>query len=227
MFTGIVEEIGVVRAAPSTRKGQLAIAARAVLQGTRPGDSICVNGACLTVTSLDGSSFCVDVMPETLRRTNLGALRAGDKVNLERPLAADGRMGGHFVQGHVDATGRVLSLTPEDGAVLARFQAPPEVMRYVVDKGFIAVDGVSLTVVEHDAASFTVSLVGYTREHTTLGTKRPGDLANLEIDIIAKYVERLHGGRGVEAAETPEAEPKTRITAEFLAEHGFVGGTAP
>jgi len=220
MFTGIVEEIGVVRA---IRPGQLAISARAVLQGTRPGDSICVNGACLTVTALDGGSFSVDVMPETLRRTNLGGLRAGDRVNLERPLAAGGRLGGHFVQGHVDATGRVLSLTPEEGAVLARFEAPPAVMRYIVDKGFIAVDGVSLTVVEHDATYFAVSLVAYTREHTTLGSRGVGDLVNLEVDTIAKYVERLHPGRGM-PGEAPEPAAKPGITTEFLAEHGFGGG---
>ncbi len=207
MFTGIVEEIGVVK---SMSEGQLTISAQKVLEGTKLGDSINVNGACLTVNKFDGSSFSVDVMAETLRRTNLGLLRLGDQVNLERPLGLGERMGGHLVQGHVDATGKVVSLVPEDEALLVRYAAPEAVMRYIVEKGFIAIDGVSLTVIDFDSTSFRVSLVAYTREHTILGSKRVGDLVNLEVDIIAKYVERLlgKGGRG--------------ITMDFLAEHGFL-----
>jgi riboflavin synthase len=208
MFTGIIEEVGTVRAA---RPGKLTIAASKVLEDTKKGDSIAINGACLTVTEISPDSFSVDVMPETLRRTNLGALRPGDGVNLERPLAVGGRMGGHFVQGHIDGTGKVLSAIREGEALLLRFEAPQDIMRYVVEKGFIAVDGVSLTVVEYDATSFKVSLVAYTIENTILGRRRPGDMVNLEVDIIAKYVERLKG----------EAGPV--ITPEFLAEHGFLG----
>lgn len=207
MFTGIVEEVGTVKSAPP---GKLIISAKKVLEDMRPGDSIAINGACLTVVELWGDSFSVDVMPETLRRTNLGALRPGDRVNLERPLAVGARMGGHFVQGHVDGTGRVLSATGENGALLLRFEAPQEIMRYVVEKGFIAVDGVSLTVVQCDSRSFKVSLVSYTIENTNLGGKKPGDAVNIEVDIIAKYVERL--GAGASSA----------ITEEFLAEHGFL-----
>jgi len=206
MFTGIVEEVGKVGAA---HPGQLTIAAQRVLEDTRPGDSIAVNGACLTVTQLSPDSFSVDVMPETLRRTNLGALRPGDLVNLERPLAVGGRFGGHFVQGHVDGVGRVRSVTPEREALLLKFEAVQEIMRYVVEKGFIAVDGVSLTVVECNSTSFGVSLVTYTLENTNLGVRSPGDMVNLEVDIIAKYVERLREGG-------------TGITKEFLAEHGFL-----
>ena len=206
MFTGIVEEMGKVRAA---RRGQLTVAAQKVLEDTKPGDSIAVNGVCLTVTGLLPGSFSVDVMPETLRRTNLGALRPGDGVNLERPLAVGGRFGGHFVQGHVDGVGRVLSVTPEKEALLLKFEATQEIMRYIVEKGFIAVDGVSLTVVECNSTSFTVSLVTFTLENTTLGGRRPGDMVNLEVDIIAKYVARLREGG-------------TGITMEFLAEHGFL-----
>ncbi|MDY6906649.1 MAG: riboflavin synthase [Chloroflexota bacterium] len=206
MFTGIIEEVGTVTTAP---QGRLAVAARRVLDGSVPGDSIAVNGACLTVVDISQGGFAVDVMPETLRRTNLGLLRPGDGVNLERALAVGGRMGGHFVQGHVDGTGRVMSVSPEGEALVARFEAPPEVMGYVVSKGFIAVDGVSLTVVECSSHYFTVSLVGYTLGNTTLGGKRAGDVVNLEVDIIAKYVERLHGGG-------------SRVTMEFLAEHGFL-----
>ncbi|MCK5653625.1 MAG: riboflavin synthase [Dehalococcoidia bacterium] len=206
MFTGIVEEIGTVRAA---RPGQLLIAAQKVLEDTRPGDSVAVNGVCLTATALAPDSFSVDVMPETLGRTNLGALRPGDGVNLERPLAVGGRFGGHFVQGHVDGVGRVVSVTPEKEALLLKFEALQEIMRYIVAKGFIAVDGVSLTVVECNSTSFTVSLVTFTLENTTLGGRRPGNMVNLEVDIIAKYV-------------APLREEATAITMEFLAEHGFL-----
>jgi riboflavin synthase len=207
MFSGIVEELGRVRAAG---KGQLTVAAQKVLDGTRPGDSIAVNGACLTVNAVGDRTFSVEVMPETLRRTNLGDLRPGDSVNLERALAVGGRLGGHFVQGHVDGTGRVVSLTPEGEAVLMKISASSEVMHYLVEKGFIAVDGVSLTIIERDATSFSVSLVTYTRHNTTLGDKRLGDLVNLEVDIIAKYVERL------------ASRDRPAITPKFLAEHGFM-----
>ena len=207
MFSGIVEEIGTVK---SVQPGKLVITARKVLEGTRPGDSIAVNGACLTVTNIVEDAFSVELMPETLRRTNLGILHPNDKVNLERALKANGRLGGHFVQGHVDGMGRILSLRPEEEAVLMRISVPPEIARYLVEKGFIAVDGVSLTIVECEATSFTVSLVSYTRQNTTLGSKLPGDLVNLEVDIIAKYVEQLSG------------KNKPGITREFLAQHGFL-----
>ena len=209
MFTGIVEEVGRLKA---TRPNQLSIAAQKVVEETKLGDSIAVNGACLTVTALDGGTFSVDIMPETLRRTNLGRLRPGDQVNLERALALGSRMGGHLVQGHVDGTGRVLSLTPENQARIVRYSAPPQLMRYIVPKGFIAVDGVSLTVIDCDATSFTVSLVAYTQQNTTLARNRPGDLVNLEIDIVAKYLE------GLREANNPG------ISIEFLAEHGFLAG---
>lgn len=207
MFTGIIEEVGKVRAAGG---GRFSFAAQTVLEGTRLGDSIAVNGACLTVIAIGEGSFTIEVMPETLRRTTLGHLRPGDPVNLERALAVGGRLGGHFVQGHVDATGKITSLAPEREAVLIKVSAPASVMRYVVEKGFIAVEGVSLTVVSRDADSFTVSLVGYTREHTNLRFKRPGDAVNLEADIIAKYVEQLAGPRR-----------PSGLTPEFLTEHGF------
>jgi len=206
MFTGIVEEAGSVTSAQS---GRLVIAADRVLQGMEPGSSISVNGVCLTVAEFDAGSFSVDVMAETLQRTNLGSLRVGDKVNLERPLALGGQLGGHLVQGHVDDTGRVVSISWDGLAMIFRFEASPEVMRYIVEKGFVAVDGVSLTVIDCDASSFRVSVVEYTRGHTTLGSRKVGDLVNLEVDIIAKYVERLAQPRGA------------GITLDFLREHGF------
>ncbi|MBM3143007.1 MAG: riboflavin synthase [Chloroflexi bacterium] len=208
MFTGIVEEIGIVRGISS---GRLTIEAKKVLEDTKPGGSMAINGACLTVTSISKDNFSVDVMPETIRRANLGRLHYGELVNLERAMSAEGRFGGHFVQGHVDDVGKVLSLQLEEEAVIARISAPAHLMPYMVNKGFIAVDGVSLTVIDCDDFSFSVSLVTYTREHTTLGNRKPGDIVNLEVDIIAKYVERLKQryNRGV-------------LTLDFLEEHGFL-----
>jgi len=213
MFSGIVEEVGTVRAL--RRRGAsavLTVAAQRGLTGTRVGDSLAINGACLTVTALDAGSFTVDLAPETLRRTNLGDLRPGSPVNLERALAVGDRLGGHFVQGHVDGAGRVAALLPQGDARLARFQAPPAVMLYVVPKGFIAVDGVSLTVVERDDASFTVSLVPHTLANTILGRYQVGDRVNLEADIISKYVERFMIDR---------ERGSTGLSLEFLAQHGF------
>jgi riboflavin synthase len=209
VFTGITEEVGkIAQAKPSS----LVITAGRVLRGMELGDSIAVNGACLTVTTFNSSSFVVGVMPETLGRTNLGGLRAGDEVNLERAVALGGKLGGHLVQGHIDDVGRVASVDREGGAIIMGFTAPLELMRYIVVKGFIAIDGVSLTVVTKDVSSFQVSIVDYTRENTTLGTRRVGDLVNLEVDIIAKYVAEL------------SQTHRPGLTREFLREHGFLAG---
>jgi len=209
MFTGITEEIGTVAAAAANR---LVINAGKVLQNTECGHSIAVNGVCLTVTAFDSRSFTVDLMPETLRRTNLGRLRPGSRVNLERALALGGQVGGHLVQGHVDDTGTVAALSPEGEALLASYAAPPEIMRYIVPRGFIAVDGVSLTVVAKDGGSFRVSLVDFTRRRTTLGSRRLGDMVNLEVDMIAKYVSQF--------MQTPAGG----VTSALLREHGFITG---
>ena len=190
MFTGIVEEVGRIQEVSPDR---LTIHGTTALEGLRIGDSIAVNGVCLTVVELQNGGIAVDIAPETLRLTNLGLLVPDDPVDLERPIAMGGRLDGHMVQGHVEATGRVLSLEREDNAVMISIEAPPEIMRYVVTKGFIAVDGISLTVVGPGPASFTVSVIPYTLEHTVLGFRKPGDVVNLETDIIARYVERLVG----------------------------------
>jgi riboflavin synthase len=207
MFTGIVEEIGKVK---GLGPGRLSIEANKVLEGTKPGDSISVSGACLTVTSIRNDGFDVEIMPETIRRTHIGRLQYGDKVNLERAVSADGRFGGHFVQGHVDDVGKVMSLKPEEGAFIARISAPPHLMPYIVIKGFIAVDGVSLTVTDCADISFSVSLVDFTRKHTTLGIIRQGDTVNLEVDIMAKYVEKL------------QQKDNRGVTLDFLEEQGFL-----
>lgn len=192
MFTGIIEEIGTVLAVDLTsRQEGIVIAARTVLDGARPGDSIAVNGACLTMTTCDEAHFTAGVVPETLRRTNLGNLSPHDTVNLERPLQLHSRLGGHFVQGHVEGVGRVISVTPDGNALAVRIEAPHELMRYIVEKGFIAVDGASLTVTGVDEQSFGVALVPYSQEHLAVGLQRVGYRANLEVDILAKYLEKL------------------------------------
>lgn len=192
MFTGIVEEVGIVR---SSGMDGLTIAARTVMPTLQVGGSVSVNGACLTVTVLKPDAFTVDVVPETRRRTNLGSLRPGDSVNLERPLRADGRMDGHIVQGHVDQTGTIAEVSADGEALLIRFDAPRQIMRYIVAKGFVAVDGVSLTVVHCDDDGFSVTVIPHTRDHTVFGSRTVGDAVNVEVDILAKYVERLTAGR--------------------------------
>lgn len=188
MFTGIVEEVGRVTEFAS---GRLTIAAAKVTEDMEIGGSITVNGACLTAVNRAGDSFSVDVVPETLRRTNLGELVEGDAVNLERPVRADGRLDGHVVQGHVDGTGTVVSVSQDGEALMVRVEAPPSVMRYLVEKGFVAVDGASLTIVHCDDNSFDVTLIPYTAANTVLGKRGVGDKVNIEVDILAKYTERL------------------------------------
>ena len=188
MFTGIIEEVGTILEAD---RGRLRIGCRAVLDGTQLGDSIAINGVDLTVTQLDGESLSFDCMPETYRRSNLGELRPGHPVNLERSLQPTSRLSGHIVRGVVEATGTLLSLTPEEDAVIASYSAPPDILRHTAVKGPVTIDGVSLTVIAKDRDSFAVSLVAFTQEHTNLTRKNPGDTVNLESDIIARYVDQL------------------------------------
>ena len=187
MFTGLVAGKGVVRA---VRGGRLEVETELAAE-LAPGDSIAVNGVCLTAVEGSNGSFAADVMPETLRRTSLEPLAEGDEVNLELPLRAGDRLGGHVIQGHVDGTGTVASVTDEGNSRVVRIQAPAELLRYVVEKGSIAVDGVSLTVSAVDDQAFDVSLIPETLERTTLGAAAPGRTVNLEVDVLAKYVEKL------------------------------------
>lgn len=192
MFTGIVEEVGTVA---SIRKGAhscvLTVNASKVLEDVHLGDSIATNGVCLTVTSFTPNSFSADVMHETLNRSSLGALRSGSPVNLERAMLADGRFGGHIVSGHIDGTGTIASVDADDNAVWYRIETAPQVLRYIVEKGSIAIDGISLTVAKVDATSFSVSIIPHTRAQTNLAKKGPGSIVNLENDCVGKYVERL------------------------------------
>lgn len=211
MFTGIVEEMGKISAIrQGAKSAQLTIQAKTVLEGTRIGDSIAVNGVCLTVTSLSASAFTADVMAESLRRSSLGDLSVGSPVNLERAMAADGRFGGHIVSGHIDGTGTISSFRREDNAVWVTVSTPANLLRYIVEKGSVAIDGVSLTVAAVTQRDFSVSLIPHTGAQTILLQKRVGEKVNLECDIIGKYVEKLL---------QPHREGS--ITMEFLAEHGF------
>lgn len=211
MFTGIVEEMGKISAIrQGAKSAQLTIQAKTVLEGTRIGDSIAVNGVCLTVTSLSASAFTADVMAESLRRSSLGDLSPGSPVNLERAMAADGRFGGHIVSGHIDGTGTISSFRREDNAVWVTVSTPANLLRYIVEKGSVAIDGVSLTVAAITERDFSVSLIPHTGAQTILLQKHVGEKVNLECDIIGKYVEKLL---------QPHREGS--ITMEFLAEHGF------
>ena len=217
MFTGIVEEVGTVEGIRrGSRSAVLALRARAVLEDLKLGDSVAVNGVCLTVVSLESGGFSADVMHETLSRSTLGELRPGSPVNLERAMAANGRFGGHMVAGHVDGTGEIARIARDGSALWYTIQAGPEVLHYVVEKGSIAVDGISLTVARVGAGDFSVSVIPHTARATVLGLRRAGDRVNLECDIIGKYVEKL-----LRPAPEPPAEGGG-ITLDFLARNGIL-----
>jgi riboflavin synthase len=218
MFTGIVEEIGTIRSIARLGKAMvLAIDARRIVQGINLGDSVAVNGVCLTVISFDPAGFLADVMPETFRATTLGTLIPHAKVNLERAMAANGRFGGHLVQGHVDSTGAIVSRTPEDNAVVFRIAPADRAdLRYIVAKGSITVDGISLTVVEVTESDFSISIIPHTLAETVLQDRKTGDRVNLETDILGRYVERFLSAR---FGDEPRAE---RLTKHFLTENGFL-----
>lgn len=218
MFTGIIEEKGKIRKVLSGKEsGSVEIKASVVLEGTKIGDSIAVNGVCLTVTSLKTDGFTADVMPETLRRTNLGKLSIGAEVNLERAMAAGGRFGGHIVSGHIDGTGVIKSLKPEGNAVWVSINAAPDILHLIVEKGSICIDGISLTVAYVDDKEFRVSIIPHTGSETTLLAKKAGDIVNLENDIVGKYIEKLIKPY----SSTQEPEKKSGLTMEMLSEYGF------
>lgn len=215
MFTGIIEEVGTLKGIQrGAASAVLTIEAHKVLEGTRVGDSIAVSGVCLTVTDLSPFGFAADAMPETLSRSTLGRLSPGSPVNLERALLPTTRMGGHIVSGHIDGEGIITDIARDDNAVLMSVSASPGLLRYIVEKGSVALDGVSLTVVSVDGKGFSVSLTPHTFAHTDLRDKRVGDPLNIECDIIGKYVERL-------LTLQEEATHPSGITVDFLAEHGF------
>lgn len=213
MFTGIIEETGALQ---EMRSGSLLIRASKVLEDVHLGDSIAVNGVCLTVTAFDKNSFQVDVMAETLRRSSLGSLKKGSRVNLERAMAANGRFGGHIVSGHIDDTGTVTSLKREGNAVWVTIECSSSLLRYIAEKGSITIDGISLTVAALTETGFQVSIIPHTGAETTLLEKRAGDVVNLETDLIAKYLERLMQPQKSEKEKTSKG-----IDLNFLIENGF------
>lgn len=218
MFTGIVEEIGTIL---SVKKGvkssALTISGDLIFEDMHIGDSIAVNGVCLTVTNKTKESFTADVMAETLRRSSLGSLKAGSKVNLERAMAANGRFGGHIVSGHIDGTGEIESFVREDNAVWVTVKTPVKLLKYIIEKGSIAIDGVSLTVAYVDNRCFKVSLIPHTAANTILLSKKAGDIVNLENDIVGKYIEKLMHFDG----QVEEDTKTTGISMDFLAKNGF------
>ena len=213
MFTGIVEAIGTTKRIQKTDAGyQMTFRAPSVVDGCRLGDSIAVNGTCLTVTELTSDAFSVCVAPETLSRTNLGSAEVGDGVNLERSLTPMSRMGGHFVQGHVDATGVLVALRPEKDSLWVTVRVDQALLRWIVPKGFIALDGISLTVIDVFENSFSIMLIDYTQKHAMLGGRRIGYRVNVEVDILAKYVEKMISLR---------FDADGVISQNFLSEHGY------
>lgn len=219
MFTGIIEEVGEIK---SIKKGvksaQLTIKGSVVTKDSKVGDSIAVNGVCLTATTISGNIFTVDVMAESMRRTSLGELKSGSRVNLERAMVANGRFGGHIVSGHIDGTGIINGFEREDNAVWVTVEAPGNILKYIIEKGSIAIDGISLTVAYVDDRCFKVSIIPHTADETTLLTKAPGDIVNLENDVIGKYVEKLLYNKDKE-----DNEPnKSGLDVSFLAEHGYL-----
>lgn len=216
MFTGIIEELGTIRGVSLTKDGgELQIAATTVLGGTKLGDSIAVNGTCLTVTKLEKDGFTAFVMAESLRRTNLGSLKRGSVVHLERAMAADGRFGGHMVTGHIDGQGTFLSQKPEGQAVVLTIGADPEILSGIVEKGSIAIDGTSLTVMDVGKDSFRVGIIPHTGGHTALLDRPKGYACNLETDVIGKYIQKF-------LAKNTETTPKkSTLTMDFLRENGF------
>ncbi len=212
MFTGIIGELGLVKGYKyGNKSGSLKVSAAEVLQGLDLGDSIAVNGVCLTVNKLGHDSFTADVMAETLNRTNLGTLKAGKRVNLERAMVLGSRIDGHLVSGHIDGLGEILAVRPDGNAKVIQVQTAPSITHYLVEKGSVAVDGISLTVVHVDQHSFSISIIPYTAIHTTLNYIQPGDPVNIEVDLLAKYVEKMLGNHKKEDG----------VNLEFLGRHGF------
>ena len=217
MFTGIIEEVGALERLAG---GEIAIRAEKVLEDVALGDSIAVNGICLTVTHFDAAHFTADVMPETVRRTSLAELKRGSRVNLERALTLRSRLGGHIVSGHIDGVGTLAAMQEEGNAILLTVRAGADILRYIVEKGSVALDGISLTVARVSAADFTVSLIPHTREITNLREKRSGSRLNIETDILGKYVEKLFPGvRTQGESDAPKSAGK--ITMDFLRQQGF------
>ena len=221
MFTGLIEEVGkVVKINMGSSSGTIDIQAKKVLDNSKIGDSIAVNGVCLTATKINGNVFTADVMAETFRRSSLGSLSSGSYVNLERAMSADGRFGGHIVSGHIDGTGNIIDIQAEENAIWYTISASTDLLKYIVEKGSVALDGISLTVAYVDSECFKVSIIPHTKAETILQYKKRGDIINIECDVVGKYVEKLLGYKD-NSKTGNNTSKKSNITMEFLAEHGF------
>lgn len=215
MFTGIIEEMGtVLSVTKSSAEAHIIISANKIFEDLKLGDSVAVNGVCLTASEIKGNTFKADVMNETFSRSSLAQLKSGSHVNLERAMAANGRFGGHIVAGHVDGTGIISDIKKDGNAVIYRITASPKITKYIIEKGSVAIDGISLTVTETDSESFKVSIIPHTIKETVLSEKKEGSIVNLENDVIGKYVEQLLSNK-------PEENKQSGITADFLAQYGF------
>ncbi|MBN2597579.1 MAG: riboflavin synthase [Marinifilaceae bacterium] len=218
MFTGLIEEIGSIKSIQSGGKSiRLTVSARKIMDDVKQGDSIATNGICLTVVSFNSTGFSADVMPETMSRTNFGLLGAGSRVNLERALRVGDRMGGHMVSGHIDGLGEVVGREQDDNAIWVSIAAPGNILKYIVEKGSVAIDGISLTVAYVDEKIFKVSIIPLTQEDTTLTSKKKGEKVNLECDMTAKYIEKFMLHRDEESAQVEKSD----ISMNFLKENGF------
>jgi riboflavin synthase len=220
MFTGIIEEVGKITAVvKGQRSSQLWVQGEVIMDDLKLGDSVAVNGVCLTVSQLRGNKWMADVMSETLSRSNLGDLKGGSAVNLERAMPANGRFGGHMVAGHIDGTGHIIQITKDDNAVIFEIGAPPKILRYIIEKGSIAIDGISLTVIDMTAGNFKVSVIPHTVKQTILGIKKAGDPVNLENDLVGKYIESLLLNPPPKTDRNQEKSGG--LTIDFLTEAGF------
>lgn len=217
MFTGIIEEVGIVQGLKvDSKASKIIVKADKVLENTQLGDSISTNGVCLTVTNLEKTYFEADIMAETFRRSNLGSLKIGSKINLERALTLQSRLGGHMVSGHIDGTGKIVSVDKEEIATWITIEAEENLLRYIIEKGSIAIDGISLTVAYVDNEVFKVSIIPHTGEETTLLNKKIGDVVNLECDMVGKYVEKLLG------IQNQNGQKNSKINEDFLKSNGFI-----
>lgn len=222
MFTGIIEELGRISSIQKgVRSSKLWISGENIFSDLKLGDSVAVNGVCLTATQIKGNMFEADVMSETLSRSSLGSLKVGSEVNLERAMAADGRFGGHIVSGHIDGTGTVFKMQRDDNAVWVGIKTDPKISKYIIEKGSIAIDGISLTVARESEGEFWVSIIPHTGKETTLLSKKPGDIVNLENDVIGKYIERFVNYRDKNEAKEKQNFKESTLTKEFLLKSGF------
>ena len=222
MFTGIIEETGrIVRIERGARSSRLWIEGKKIFDDLGLGDSVAVNGVCLTVSHMSSNIFTADVMSETISRSSLGMLRQGSRVNLERAMPANGRFGGHIVSGHIDGTGTITSMREDENAVWVTISTSEKISRYIIEKGSVAIDGISLTVAQESPVRFSVSLIPHTGKETTLLEKRAGDTVNIENDVLGKYIERFSGYAKVKGTASERDESESRITAEFLMKSGF------